>query len=820
MTHQPSIRPLLTRLIGRRQELTALAELLTDPDVRLVTICGAGGIGKTRLALEIIDRVQGEFDDGVLFIDLVPITNPALIPEQLLAALGADIPDSTSIEEFAIEQLEDKRLLVVLDNMEHLRSAAPFVARLLERCADVAVLATSRERLGIPFERTLDIAPLPVPDQHAPQTLASVMNSESVQLFIDRARMVDHEHELTQENVEDVAAICRRLDGLPLAIELAAARVAEVPPRLILRNFARILPFLERASDDPQGRHRTMINAIAWSYGLLSADEQTAFRSLAVFQSSFSVEAALAIVKETLCDALGQDDLLVLLASLTGKHLLVRRTWQGDEPRFEMLQTMREFGQDQLIATNELDRVHNAYAAYLTALADRLRLELRGQRPGVALARYTLDHDEFRAALAWLIGHRPVVDTSALLLCNNLANFWLFRGHAREGKAWYLAALAQAGEAVSIEHATAYLQLGHFTYDDHAAAYAYYGKGLELYKQLGHAQGTAGLTISLALAARHLGRYDESEALLNQGLSIFEDLDNDSGIANASFHLATLMELRGDFPAAVAHLDEARNRWEHAGDAANAVNAVFQMGKIHRRRGEYDRAESLLKWSMARRENEGIEFDLPALYVELGFVAAAREDIQSAYSFFSQAISITQRTAVTERFAESMTAIADLAIRDGQADIGVELLSGIDRWCTKTGYHRDPEELEFARLAIKRVKAAMSDDAFSDAWSRGTLRSDRELLQLAQGLQLRPAEPSQPTQNRAGPSNTFGLTHQEQVVLCLLARGMTNQQVADALSNSVRTIAVHVQNILRKLDAENRTHASAIAHHAGLCDSQ
>src|SRR6478752_6045609 len=254
MHRQKGIPRPLTTMIGRRQDLADLNHLLSEPSVRLVTICGPGGIGKTRLAYEVIERIEDDFADGVAFVDLSPVRDPSLIPERLHLALNDSAPETEDVEEDLIAVLEDRQMLLILDNVEHLLAVAPLIVSLLDRCADLVILATSRERLNIAPEHVFEIKPLATPDQHAASTIESISGSDAVQLFIERAKAADRTYSLTPENAADVAAICRRLDGLPLAIELAAARVAEIPPHHILRNFVRILPFLERSANDPEGR--------------------------------------------------------------------------------------------------------------------------------------------------------------------------------------------------------------------------------------------------------------------------------------------------------------------------------------------------------------------------------------------------------------------------------------------------------------------------------------------------------------------------------------------------------------------------------------
>ena len=812
-----------SEIIGRKHDLAALTRLVTDPSVRLVTICGAGGIGKTRLTQELIDTVSDDFADGVVFVDLVPLSDAQLIPDKIAATLQFTVPDSTSMHDAIIRHLEEKNLLIVLDNMEQLLQGIHFIQTLLGHCPEIAILATSRERLGLPNEHVFELGPLAVPDQHGPLTADAIGANEAAQLFILRAKSADRTFVLTDENAPDIAAICRRLDGLPLAIELAASRVAEIPPHLILHNFARILPFLERSAHDPDGRHRTMRNAISWSFKSLPIDEQTLFTRLSVFQSGFALDGAMAVGLLDHGDACSDHvaceiTLLGKLGSLVSKHLLLRYDWSGDAPRNGMLQTMREFGQEQLGEIGQEHSIRDAHAAYLTKLADQLRHELRGSDPASALTRCSLELDEFRAALSWLISSRPEGDLAAIYLCNCLANFWLWRGHAQEGNRWYQSALAKAGDADTIEHATAYLQLGHFTFDDFSEAFNFYQTSYGMFERLGHKIGQAGLLSCLGMTSEKLGDYDKADAYLTESLSIFEELSDDNGVANTTYHLGTLAGSRGNFAQATAYLDRSRGICDRAGDTANAVFATYEMGRLHRIEGRYREAEQLLRWSLTRFIDAGIDSINLSIHAELGMVALALNDLTTALSEFREAVRYALVMTVSERTALALAGIADIAVTTGKESEAVRILAAVDHWFSIAKYQQEASEARLALNAARRAKRQLGESAFALAWKEGALLSILEAAGIALALDLHVASAQLiPAPAPLANGDPFKLTKQERKVLCHMAAGETNQQIGDSLFISNRTVAVHVQNILRKLDAENRTHASALAYLAGIC---
>jgi predicted ATPase/DNA-binding CsgD family transcriptional regulator len=808
-------------LIGRKEDLAKLVRLISDPNVKLVTLSGAGGIGKTRMALEVLNFIDEDFDDGSIFVDLAPLQNSDLLPEKIAPMLAMAPSDHEPVSDTLVRILKEKNMLLVLDNMEHLLRGASFVERLLDECPDVAILVTSRERLALPNEQVFELSPLEAPDQHEPSSVEAVERSDAVQLFLHHARLADRDFILTPDNAPDIAAICRRLDGLPLAIELAASRVADIPPHLILRNFVRILPFLERSGHESDGRHRTMRNAISWSYELLPHAEQSLFNRLSVFQGAFKLDAARAVgLSENEKDPQDATEtdiaLLQKLGSLVSKHLLRSVSWNGVEPRYMLLQTMREFCQEQLNTSGQIGKARDAHADYCIAIAEELRSQLRGPNAALALSRFNADIEEFRAALAWLIESRDESDTAAIQLCNRLANFWLWHGHMKEGVTCYKTALARTDDADTIEHAVAFLELGHLVYDDHLEAFSFYQKSLGIFQRLNHRTGVAGLLSCLGMASQKSGNLDDAQRYLDESLHISRELEDDRNIANTAFHLGVLAGERRDFKLAASHLELARSLWEQASDTTNAVYAIFEMGRLRRIQGRDREAEQLLNWCLARLLEAGIEHSQESIHIELGLVANARGDRANALREFQEAIRHSLETVANDRLAVALIGVSEFAGLAGDLAKAVELLAAADRWFNTSNYHRDQSEEERYQETLKLMRTRLGDDSFSLAWQRGELSSLAEAGKIALELTYRETVETVSTPVVATHS-PFNITKQEQVVLCLIANGQSNRQIADQLFISVRTVAVHVQNILRKLDASNRTHASALAHLANIC---
>ena len=819
MHRQKGITRPLTTMIGRRQDLIDLVHVLSEPSVRLVTICGPGGIGKTRLAYEVIERIEEDFADGVAFVDLSPVRDPSLIPERLHLVLNDSVPETENIEEDLFDVLEDRQMLLILDNLEHLLAVAPLIVTLLDRCPDLVILATSRERINVAPERVFEIKPLATPDQHMASTIDSISGSDAVQLFIERAKAADRTYSLTPENAADVAAICRRLDGLPLAIELAAARVAEIPPHHILRNFVRILPFLERSPNDPEGRHRTMRDTIAWSFRSLPEEEKKLFSRLAIFEGAFSQEAARAIVLVTATNTSdpGVDvELVQRLGSLVSKNLLNRREWEGSEPRYDMLETMREFGREILIERGELQITREAHAAYCISLAEELRSHVRGEEPGPWLDRIASEINEFRAALEWLIGSGSAYGNQALTLANRLDYFWQWRGHVHEGERWLQAALSISGEEDSSERAIAFLNLGNMDPNVEIAR-SHYQASLAIFRRLDDKQGVASLLLSLGRIAEQLGDDEQAEAYFTESMERFRDLEFEYGVAMCKQHLGLLAEQHGKYRLALECYDDARSIFERTGNEAESLFAIATMGRLYRLESRLSESESLLSWSVARFRAANIEDGVRYALGEYGWLALESEDMATAISSFRDAIRLAQASRdVDEVLVTSVEGMAKAASNIGEHIRAVEMIASVHAWMKQTGNHRPNHARKEVAIILSVSQHHLSSEQFQFAWNRGDLESIE--TSCTRALELSPSAPQTVDKSTdVALNNDFGLTKQERKILCFIARGEKNRSIAESLFISERTVAVHVQNILRKLNAENRTHASAIAFHAELC---
>jgi len=443
----------LTSFVGREREIEAAGEVLLREDVRLLTLTGAGGYGKTRLAVEMARRVVESFPDGVHFVSLAPVSDPTLVVPTIARSLGLVEMASQSILESLKGRLRDELVLLVLDNFEQVLEAAPNVADLIAACSQLRVLVTSRTPLRLSGEQEFPVSPLAVPGLERLPAPELLIANESVSLFVQRARGVLPDFELTVENTQSVAEICVRLDGLPLAIELAAVRIRLLSTQAMLSRLQGQLALLTGGARDLPARQRTMRATIEWSHELLVEEEKRLYRRLGVFAGGFTLVAA-----EAVCGDQGEPDVLDVLSGLVGSSLVQRAEEAEGESRFRMLETVREYAGERLEAGGEAEEMRRRHAVYFLALTEEAEPELRGARQVEWLARLEADHDNLRAALGWSLGGGD--RELGLRLAGSLWFFWHTRGHWSDGRRWLEGALGEATAAPSAAWATAHLGLG------------------------------------------------------------------------------------------------------------------------------------------------------------------------------------------------------------------------------------------------------------------------------------------------------------------------------------------------------------------------
>ena len=661
-----------TAFLGREHDLARIVALLHDPAVRLVTLTGPGGTGKTRLALHAAAELLDAFPDGVVFVPLSALTDAALVPSAVAGALGLREAAGRPPEEAVREALAGKRLLLVLDNLEQVIAAAPFVGELLASSPTLGVLATSRLPLRLRAEREYPVLPLTLPPVNAASP-EELLHYEAVRLFVERAKAVRAGFTLTPQNAPAVAEISRRLDGLPLAIELAAARVRVFPPATLLARLEKRLPLLTGGPRDAPARQQTLRGAIAWSYDLLTSAEQTLYRRLAVFAGG----AALGAV-EVVADPEGELDVFGGLDRLVEHNLLQSVEGPDGEPRFTMLETIREYGLERLEQSGDAEATRRAHAEFYLALVEEAEPELTGPEQVAWMDRLDAEHDNLRAALGWALDSDAQI---ALRLAGGLGWFWFFRGYLREGRAWLELSLAASGDPGPL----------------HVGAFAAAGR-----------------------LARHLGDYGGAIALLERSLELARQFQDRRVEALALHELGALAGLaEGDAAREVALTEASLAVWRELGDAWGTARTLNNLGYEAYLQGDLDRAVSLLDEGVTLAREAGDRSVLGYILDSRGVVAEAQGELERATDLYQEALARAQQIGnpLVEAFA--LSSLAGMAARQGQPARAARMWGAASALRDAIGTRLPLEEEERFAGSVSATREVLGEDAFAAAWEEG-----------------------------------------------------------------------------------------------------
>lgn len=667
-THPTNLPIQPNPLVGRERELATITGLLADEDVRLVTLTGMGGTGKTRLALQAGADALDRFFDGVFVVDLAPLGDPALVVPTIAATLGVRETGGLSLADALVAYLGGKQLLLIVDNLEHLPGAAPDLAWLLERCATIRILATSRARLNIRAERQLRVEPLALPSPSlAPDELA---RNDAVMLFVQRARAASPAFALTDDNAATVAEICARLDGIPLAIELAASRIRTLSPRALLERLDRRLEVLTSGADDLPARQRTLRATIGWSHSLLPAEQRRCFDRLSVFSGGFDLDAAIAVAGPT------SGSMLDILAALHDRSLIRRATDGDDSPRFTMLETLREFGQDQLRQDGALEEARAAHAAWAITFAQAAREKLIGPEQATWLERLERDHDNLRAALAWtdtpghLDGHIALVAA--------LARFWLIRGHFTEGRRWVDEVLETVGGDIS---SLPLLQIANeagsfaFAQGQFETARERYEKALAGARAAGNREMEASLCNNLGNAWIRLSKPAEASVWYERSLAMSTELGDDFRRAITLGNLGTVAHYRADMDEALRRYIECIALWRQLGNTHGEVPMLLNLLYLLAPQPAYaDRARSYADQCLDLARKLGDRWDEALVFMGVGQIEDAQGNLDAALDQFRHSLELLRELGANDGIAANLGYIGVVSIDRGEVTQGIAIL--------------------------------------------------------------------------------------------------------------------------------------------------
>ncbi|HEX6655801.1 MAG TPA: LuxR C-terminal-related transcriptional regulator [Candidatus Limnocylindria bacterium] len=784
-------------LFGRADELKTVQELLRSDAVRLLTITGPAGVGKTRLTLEVARELRPAFPDGVWFVDLAPLRDPELVVYTVAQVLDVHERVRQSLLATLEASLRERQLLVVLDNFEQVLAAAPQLAELLAACPGLKLLVTSRTRLRLRWEHIVPLLPLAVADPEMPPTVENLAAVPAVALFVERAQRSDPTFALTPENTAAVAALCRHLEGLPLALELAAARANVLAPAEMLAWAEQRLPVLSLDAPDLPTRQRSLRATLAWSSALLPAEDQALFRRLAVFAGGWTREAADAV---TGMRELGLDP-VEGLSRLSDASLVQVRQREDEGLRFSLLETVRELAWEQLEASGEQAALERQHAAYYLALAERAAPALEGAAQRAWFRRLEREHANLRGALGWAAQQGEA--ESELRLAASLASFWHYNGHLGEGRAWLEDALTRNPDR-----------------RDGVRQVALEGVGLLMLCLGEDAAGAARLEEALALA-RALGEDHRIARALG-----------------ALMHVAYNQGQTERWPALAAELEAAR-----AGAIVGNLNlGLHVLGMLVHEAGEHAKASAYLEEALAVDRRAGNKTGVALALACLAVVARAQGDRARALGLVTEAIQHARELG----YPTAITWGPDLAtctLHDAVPWRGVRLTAikgaayaavrvsaewapavaltrvfgAIDPLGARATFVLSPSQQEWCGQTVAALRAALGEEAFAAAWAAGRgLSLDQLAEEALAALAARPSTDGE-LQSPPRPPCTNGLlSPREHEVLELVAAGLTNKQIAERLVITEGTARFHVTSLLNKLGADNRTQAVASAREQSL----
>lgn len=786
---KPALPQYREALIGRAGEAEEALRLLQQPEVRLLTLTGAGGVGKTRLAIEVARHAVARFPDGVAFVPLAPVQDSALVIPTIARTLGLRESGQQIPHQTLYGYLRDREMLLVLDNFEHLLQAAREIADLLFVCPRLTVIATSRAPLRLRDEQEYLVPPLSLPDLSRGPPVEEVAQAASVLLFVRRAQQVFPAFDLTPSNALQIAAVCRRLDGLPLALELAAARVKLLPPAQLLERLDYALPLLTGGARDLPERQQTMRATLEWSYSLLDGLEQGLFQRLSAFAGGWTIEAAEAVGAGGAAMVGETEGILTALGGLVDQSLVVVDQTPGGAPRYRLLEPVRQYAAELLERSGEAQVVLGRHAAYYLELAEQGDPQLRQETQLIWFDRFEEEHANLRAALAWLLEEGE--SEASLRLAGALGWFWFIRGYVSEGRMWLGRALraqvreatdvtgavdvsdgSEATEALSRPRALSLHRAGMLAWleGDFPAARQQFEESLTLSRTLGNQAGAALALACLAAGTQDRREYPVLRAQLEESVTVlreagnkwvvacvlsflghglfepdaemarrrnvesvrlFREVGDRWGIGFATMKLGEAALSREEYDAALAYFEESLSQHRELRDGLSVAVALSNLGEVARLRGDGARAEAHYREALARFEEIGSETDIPRVLHNLGRVARLQGDGVQATTLLGESLERFRRQGFHRGVAECIAGFAGLAVDRNDPERAAVLLGWVQARFRELGTSMWPADgTEYDRdVAATRERLGAAD--FEREWAQGSAMSYDELIEYA-----------------------------------------------------------------------------------------
>ena len=705
-----------TPLVGREKEVEEVVERLHSEEVRLLTLTGPGGTGKSRLALQAAAELLEEFEDGVFFVALATITDPALVSSAIAGPLGVEESADQSLMESLKSYLHHKHLLLILDNFEQVLEGTPVVGELVAACPGLKFLTTSRIPLRLYGEQEYAVLPLDLPDPRVLPPVKVLTQYEAVRLFVERARAIKADFSVTNENAPAVAEICARLDGLPLAIELAAARVRLLSPHAMLTRLGNRLKLLKGGSRDLPTRQQTLRGTIDWSYELLEDEEKRLFGRLSVFSGGRTLEAI-----EEICEPEGDIDALEGVESLLEKSLLRREEKAEGESRFVMLETVHEYAREKLEESGEAEEIKRAHAEYFIALAEEADAELKGVNQLEWLERLEFEHDNMRAALSWALEQAEA--QMALRLVGALCWFWWMRGHYSEGRRWLEEVLAMKGRGSPKVRAMVLAGAATLasSQGDADRAEGACEEGLELLEHEGREASEAKSYLLVTLGYLALSKEDHARAqeLFEESMVLSRERRNDWELASSLYSLATVFYLRGDSERATELLEESMDLFRELGDKYLLASVLNSLGLVAHSQGNLVRAQKLTEEGVALKRELGATGDVGLGLCNMGWIALLQNDLSRAADLYEESLSVAWEAGMNRVVQSDLEGIACLAAAQKDAERAAQLWGAAQDLHESKGIPRDTSFLAEADARITAVRSGMGEQVWEEAWRKG-----------------------------------------------------------------------------------------------------